>query len=322
MNLKALRSPLADSGRQLGASAWTLMRSTPLITGLSLTVISTLSTASGQSNTDGWSGSIDSRPVTYRIRSGPELTSFQIASPNEGVITATNVGFEGINVRFRANFRESADCTLHAVPGRGYKGSCVHANGDSVVITLVPPVAGMLLPDHEIALARDAGAPRIARDATVFVFTTSGYAPLVRGTNAFTCFIERPTANDLWPMCHNREAADKLVPVEQFRARLRLAGASDAAIGDSVLRAYDTGRFMAPPPGAMAYMLSRYAWTASVSTGEPTFLGPHLHLYMPYASNATVGVDTAQRPFVPMRVEREGRPDASLIVAVKVIDPK
>jgi hypothetical protein len=46
-----------------------------------------------------------------------------------------------------------------------------------------------------------------------------------------------------------------------------------------------------------------------------------VHIYAPYSTNARVGVDLAQRPVVPMRVECEGRPEASLIVAVKLIPP-
>jgi len=38
-------------------------------------------------------------------------------------------------------------------------------------------------------------------------------------------------------------------------------------------------------------------------------------------TNERLGVDTAQRLVVPMRVEREGRPDASIIVGVKLIEP-
>ena len=75
-----------------------------------------------------------------------------------------------------------------------------------------------------------------------------------------------------------------------------------------------------PRTGALAYMLSRSAWTADPETGMQTFLTPHVHVYAPNVTNQRLGVDTAQRLVVPMRVEREGRPDASIIVAVKLID--
>lgn len=88
----------------------------------------------------------------------------------------------------------------------------------------------------------------------------------------------RPTAYDLWPICHNREASEALVPVERFRARLRASGIADGSITDSVLQGYRRGRFRSPAVGAMGYMLSRYAWTRDPETGAQGFIDPHLHI--------------------------------------------
>jgi hypothetical protein len=72
---------------------------------------------------------------------------------------AAEVPFSGISVLFRTKLPQDATCKLDAIPLRGYAGSCVLAGGDTVALTLVPPVGGMLLPDHEVALARDAAPP-------------------------------------------------------------------------------------------------------------------------------------------------------------------
>jgi hypothetical protein len=157
--------------------------------------------------------------------------------------------------------------------------------------------------------------------ASVLVLGPSGYTEVVQGTNGFTCFIERPTVNDSWPMCYNRAAAEKLVPVEEYRVRLRAAGVPEASIADSVSRGYRTRRFLPPSSGAMAYMLSRYAWTMDPETAAQVYLASHLHFYAPYTTNLALGVDTTERPVVAMRVEREGKPDASIIVGVRLIDP-
>jgi len=288
------------------------------------------STLAGQwTSTVVWSGTMrfhdESSRLQYRIPSGAGLRAFEIdvtsPSTNKETISATDVEFIGTSVRFRATFRNGATCTLGAVPANGYAGKCALASGDSADLTLVPPAASMLLTDHEILIARDAAPLPIRSAASVFVLGPAGYTEAVRGTNGFTCFIERPTKNDAWPMCYNREARETLLPVEQYRMRLRDTGVSDAAITDSVLRGYRNGRFRAPPAGALAYMLSRSAWTADPEAGTLAYLAPHVHIYAPNATNARVGVDTAQRLVVPMRVEREGRPDASIIVAVKLIEP-
>jgi len=77
--------------------------------------------------------------------------------------------------------------------------------------------------------------------------------------------------------------------------------------------------FAPPGAGAMAYMLSAYAWTDN--EGTPMFLGPHLHFYTPNETNARLGIDAIEKSVVPMRLEEEGRPDASVIVAVKLRNP-
>jgi len=276
-----------------------------------------------------WSGSMKAREgsslLHYQIPPGTDVAAFEIipvgAAENKGSISATNVEFVGTSVRFRATFGGGAGCKLDAIPAAGYKGTCSLSTGDSLELTLVPPVPGMLLADHEILIARDAAPPPLRAGASVFVLGPTGYTDLVHGTNGFSCFIERPTKNDAWPMCGNREAGEALLPVEQYRLRLRAAGVSDAAISDSILRGYRSGRFRPPPTGALTYMLSRSAWTADRETGIQTFLTPHVHIYAPNVTNERLGVDTAQRLVVPMRVEREGRPDASIIVGVKLIEP-
>ena len=266
-----------------------------------------------------------STALQFRIPPGIDLHTFDIipsgATNDKGSIPATNVEFSGTSVRFRATLRGEADCKLDAIPALGYKGVCRLATGDSVDLALVPPTPGMLLAEHEVRIARDAAPPAIQTDASIFVFEPSGYTEAVHGTNGFACFIERPTANDAWPMCHNREAADALLPVEQYRVGLRRNGVGDSAIRDSVVAGYRSGRFHAPATGALGYMLSRSAWTLDTETHVQTFLGPHLHIYAPNVTNAGIGVDITKRPVVAMRVEREGTPDASIIVGVKLIDP-
>lgn len=121
----------------------------------------------------------------------------------------------------------------------------------------------------------------------------------------------------------------------QQRVRERTARGGTAPCGPShgwrhgfggqrrVQAACRTGRLQAPPAGAMAYMLSRYAWTADAETGKAAFIGPHLHFYTPGLTNARIGVDFSKAlPPIAVRVENEGSPDASTIVAVRVRTPE
>jgi hypothetical protein len=275
-----------------------------------------------------WTGSMQragapTQEVRYRVpamaasREGFRLFASGGSSPREA--DATEVQFSGISVLFRAKLPSDATCKLDAIPLRGYAGSCLLTSGDTVALTLVPPVGGMLLPDHEVALARDAAPPHLASGASVFVLGTAGYVEAVRGTNGFTCYIKRNTPSNLWPMCQTREAAEALFPMEQLRVRLRASGLDEARIEDSLAQGFRSGRFRAPAVGAMAYMLSAYAWTDN--EGTPFFLGPHLHFYTPNETNARLGIDSPEKTVVPMRLEEEGKPDASVIVPVKLRKP-
>jgi hypothetical protein len=228
----------------------------------------------------------------------------------------TELTASGAVVRFRIGLGDGASCALAALPGRGYRGSCLAAGGDSIPLSLVPPVPGMLLPEHEIHLAQAAAPPQIAGQAAIHVLGERGYWQAVAGTNEFSCYVERPTPRDAWPICHNRAGSD-LLKVETFRARLRAAGLAETKVVARIAEAYRRGRFRAPPSGSIGYMLSPFAWTAD-SAGSPVFIAPHLHFYAPFVTNARIGVDPTRTGGIPMRVEREGLPDASVIVGVRV----
>jgi hypothetical protein len=242
--------------------------------------------------------------AAIRLPSGPAISE----GPAEVAVET-----EGVAIRFSLP-PDGLACELRAVPGRGYEGRCGAAE-DSAVAVLIPPVHGMLLPWHEERLAREAAPADMAAGVTVYVLQADGYRERARGGNGFICYIERPRPVDLWPICHAELTSSKLLPVDMLRARLRAAGVAEAAIVDSVSMGYFTGRFRAPPDGAIGYMLSPNAWTAGES-GEPVFIAPHWHLYAPWLSPAEWGLpdDASTLRLLGTRIERHGRPDASIIV--------
>jgi hypothetical protein len=267
-----------------------------------------------------WSGSIQypgsrAEDVRYAIPSAPSSQGFTITYGKRSA-QATDVQFSGVSVLFRVTFGSNARCKLEAVPARGYAGSCVFERGDSATLTLIPPVAGMLIAEHEVAIARDAAPPHLASDVSVYVLGPTGYTQVVRGMSGITCYIERTTVSNVWPICHTREASEAIIPVEQLRASLRALGIAEAQIADSIARGYADGRFHPPAGGSLGYMLSPLAWTVTAS-GTRAYLGPHLHFYMPYATSTSAGVDSTPSGVLPVRVEREGNPVASYIVPIK-----
>lgn len=282
------------------------------------------------SDTIVWTGTIErsgtaSIPAGYRVTSGANATGIELVTTTENgerVARATDVRFNNVTLTLRVPLPASegdAACALEAMPSVGYRGPCILASGDTAAtMTMAPPMVGLLIPEHEIALARDAAPPNVASNATVFGLTPRGFVELARGTNGFVCFIERSTPTNAWPICHTRPAGEALARVEQLRASLRAAGLPEPAIIDSIDARFKNGKLRPPPAGSLSYMLSNYAWTVTAS-GKRVFLGPHLHVYEPFQSSADLGIDTTSAKVLPMRVEREHAGDASVIIPIKVL---
>lgn len=131
-------------------------------------------------------------------------------------------------------------------------------------------IAKYLSPDRsaEIALARSAAPPAIARNATVLVLARDGYHVAARGTNGFTCLVERGwvspfDSTDFWnpklrgPICYNPAAVRSILPYTINRTRLALAGVSKARMHAAVVSAVAGGALPLPAPGAMSYMMAK-----------------------------------------------------------------
>jgi len=270
-----------------------------------------------------WSGTMQTvgsaQQVRYEVSATPASTFLilPLGSGRGNGVTASDIKFSGVSILFKAAFGAGASCKLDAVPARGYRGTCTLQNGEAREMTLVPPIAGMLLPGHEIFLARDAAPAHLASDASVYVLGPTGLSEAVRGSNGFTCYVRRPTVNDFWSTCANKEAA-KLLSVDQLRARLRIAGLDERQISDSIASGFRAGRLGVPSVGGIGYMLSTFAWTMNTTTGNQIFLGPHLHFATPNATSESIGADTSEKSGVPMRVEYGGTPESSVIVPVRL----
>jgi hypothetical protein len=142
--------------------------------------------------------------------------------------------------------------------------------------------------NDEIALARTAAPPSIAKDATVMVLEKNGYETAVEGTNGFVCNVDRSwmdqfeNSPEFWnpkrlgPVCYNPQAARTLLPILLIRTRLALAGKSKAEMKEGMKAAIDKGEVPALEPDGMAYMLSKQGFLNS-KCGN---CAPHLMFYV------------------------------------------
>jgi len=158
--------------------------------------------------------------------------------------------------------------------------------------------------NDEIALARSAAPPSIAKDATVLVFGKDGYETAVKGTNAFVCNVDRSwmdrfdNSPEFWnpkrrgPVCYNPQAAKTLVPLVMIRTRLALAGKSKAEIKEGLKAAIEKGELPAIEPSGMSFMLSKQGRLNDHD--GPWF--PHLMFYVPPKDAETWGANLPNSP--------------------------
>jgi hypothetical protein len=103
---------------------------------------------------------------------------------------------------------------------------------DPYPTSMVPLDQYLMDRNDEIALARSAAPPSVAKDATVMVLGRDGYETAVRGTNGFVCNVERSwmdqfdNSPEFWnprrrgPVCYNPQAARTVLPITLIRTHL------------------------------------------------------------------------------------------------------
>ena len=178
--------------------------------------------------------------------------------------------------------------------------------------------------DAEIALARSAAPPSIAKDATVMVLGRHGYETAVEGTNGFVCLVGRTwTAGfknpEFWnpknrgPACYNPPAARSVMPIDFLRTKFALAGQSKDEIYESMKAAVEKKELPDVEPGALIYMLSKQGHI----NDRAGHWHPHLMFYVPLNDAKNWGAGAPDSPIiVAPRLNGAPEPVTELIIVV------
>ena len=178
--------------------------------------------------------------------------------------------------------------------------------------------------NDEIALARSAAPPSIAKDATVLVLGKDGFETAVTGTNGFVCEVDRSWSDafentpEFWnpkrrgPVCYNPEAAKTMVPLLMIRTRLALAGKSKAEIKEGLKAAIEKGELPAVEPGGMSYMMSKQG---HLSDHDGHWF-PHLMFINPGKDAGTWGGNLPDSPVIGGTAARDPEPISIYAVTV------
>jgi hypothetical protein len=158
-------------------------------------------------------------------------------------------------------------------------------------------------PGAEAILARSAAPESISRDATVLILEKNGYQTAVKGTNGFTCLVERAWMSpfdspEFWnpkmrgPICYNPAAVRTILPYTLNRTKLALSGLSKTQMHESIMAAVAKKELPTPEAGAMSYMLSKDG-----NLGDAVgHWCPHLMFSVPKTDQASWGADLAGSP--------------------------
>jgi hypothetical protein len=183
------------------------------------------------------------------------------------------------------------------------------------------PVKPQPLPAGEEARIAMSAAPReISERATIWILTLDhGPMKLRDGTNGCTCMVSRDLhGGSLYPMCFDQEGTRSTFQRELLELSLRTRGYDEAAIRDSVARAYEAGSLHRPSHLSVTYMMSPYQVLFSDPGPDGRRVGawhPHLMIAAPYTKGAQLGL--APRSHVEIiSLDAPGEAKAELIVQV------
>ncbi len=169
--------------------------------------------------------------------------------------------------------------------------------------------------DAEIAMARSAAPPSVAKDATVMVLGRHGYETAVEGKNGFVCAVGRswdlPKNNPaFWdpkihgPICLSAPGARSFLPIYFKKTELAIAGRSNTQIEDAIIDGIAKGELPTPEPGSMSYMLSKQGY---LNAGVKGPWLPHVMFFVSEIDPKALGSDLGDDVPLDAHEEKIGR---------------
>jgi hypothetical protein len=172
---------------------------------------------------------------------------------------------------------------------------------------------------EELRLAMSAGPLTVSRRADVYVMGRSGFEKAIEGSNGWACIVVRSASDrsQLAPHCLNPAAVASVLPAFLLEGKLQARGWDGKATQDEMLRQFANGEIPMPSGPAYAYMLSK---GQRIGPNGGNFK-PHFMLYVPYASNESIGGDPRRMQF-PFVGPYENHPLSTVVIIMEeFVDP-
>ena len=209
-----------------------------------------------------------------------------------------------------------------ARPAPGWAGSVPYER--------MAPLGQYLMADRqaEITLAQSAAPAAISLHATLLVLGSHGYETAEKGTNGFTCLVERSWMSpfdsaEFWnwkmrgPICYNPAATRSVLLYTLQRTQMALSGLSKSQMLDRTNAAVADKQLPPPELGSMSYMMSK---DQNLGDGNGAWV-PHLMFYAPKTDSANDGASWgADLPASPVILDTSHRvvPEPETIFMVPV----
>jgi hypothetical protein len=171
--------------------------------------------------------------------------------------------------------------------------------------------------ERQIELALSAAPTEVSSKAAVYILGRKGYEKIRKGTNGFSCLVERAfvgtTQVAVAPACFDAVGSQTLMQTYLRREELRAEGKSEAEVKDDIAKGYKDGRFKVPGPGFL-YMMSNENHVYDPNAKESGYVPPHLMFYAPYMTAKDLGYESISPTMVPYLV-LPGGPEALIVLA-------
>src|SRR2546430_9832181 len=176
---------------------------------------------------------------------------------------------------------------------------------DRVPIGTITKIDASTARDIQIKLARSAAPSEVSAHADIYVLGKGGYELAVKGSDGFSCIVEREHPDTLEPECYDGEGTRTTLQTRLFWERERAKGKKDDEIERAVQNGYSSGAFRAPGKPGIVYMLSDHNYVFDPERKQIIHFPGHLMFYAPNATPETVGSGKGA-PYIV----HPGRPDA------------
>ncbi|MFS8086590.1 MAG: hypothetical protein ACMG6H_13235 [Acidobacteriota bacterium] len=167
------------------------------------------------------------------------------------------------------------------------------------------PAQALIPREQEIELALKAAPVHLRKDATVYVFSKTGYEKARTGTNGFNCLVNRDGTQNgdlsVYPTCWDPEGSRTILPVMLRVGKLIAQQKSAAEIKRDIDEGFSQGKLQGPTKAGIAYMLAGDV-KFDLKSGQvsSTEFPPHYMIYAPGLTNADIGMsEKATTPGLP-----------------------